>query len=176
MSSAAPVVVPVTPQIEAPLPVRDAIARLNCAYGHIIDNDELERWPALFTADACYQILTRTDFDAGRPLGVWYCDNRAMLEDRVSSIREVNVYEPQVYRHVIGATEILGHEKDTWRTQTGYFVVRTMHDGEMMLFSAGRYLDDVIVENAGENMQARFRKRMVITDSSRYDTLLVIPL
>ncbi len=172
MSSLAPAVVPATPQIDAPLPVRDAIARLNCAYGHIIANDELERWPALFTEDAGYQILTRTDFDAGRPLGVWYCDNRAMLEDRVSSIREVNVYEPQAYRHVIGATEILGFDHGAWRTQTGYFVVRTMHDGEMTLFSAGRYLDDVVVEGNA----AHFRKRLVITDSARYDTLLVIPL
>lgn len=165
-------VIPATPAVEAPLPVRDAIARLNCAYAHIIDNDELERWPGLFTEDACYQILTRTDFEAGRPLGVWYCDNRAMLEDRVSSIREVNVYEPQVYRHVTGATEILGQANGAWQTQTGYFVVRTMHDGEMTLFSAGRYLDDVVVDGNA----ALFRKRLVITDSARYDTLLVIPL
>ena len=169
-------VIPATAAVEAPLPVRDAIARLNCAYAHIIDNDELERWPGLFTEDACYQILTRTDFEAGRPLGVWYCDNRAMLEDRVSSIREVNVYEPQVYRHVVGATEILGQANGAWQTQTGYFVVRTMHDGEMTLFSAGRYLDDVVVDGAAENMRALFRKRLVITDSARYDTLLVIPL
>jgi anthranilate 1,2-dioxygenase small subunit len=95
-----------------------------------------------------------------------------MLEDRVSSIREVNVYEPHVYRHVLGPTEVLGHDDGAWRTQTGYFVVRTLHDGEMMLFSAGRYLDEVVVDGG----TALFRKRLVITDSARYDTLLVIPL
>jgi anthranilate 1,2-dioxygenase small subunit len=172
MSKPAPNVVPMAPDLDVPAMVRDAIARLNAGYVHAIDNDELERWPQFFVAQCFYQIITRTDFDAGRPLGVWYCDNRDMLEDRVSSIREVNVYEPHVYRHVLGPTEILGHENGAWKTQTGYFVVRTLHDGEMMLFSAGRYLDEVVVDGA----TAQFRKRLVITDSARYDTLLVIPL
>ncbi len=149
-----------------------AIARLMTQYVNAIDNDELERWPQFFTADALYQIVPRAAFDQGHPVGIWFCDNRDMLEDRVSSIREVNVFEPHVYRHVIGPTEILGESGGIYRAQTSYIVVRTMQDGEMTVFSAGRYVDEIVLEKD----VALLRKRIVVTDSARFDTLLVIPL
>ena len=152
--------------------VRAAIALLMARYANAIDNDELERWPHFFTADATYQIVPRAAFDQGHPVGIWYCDNRDMLEDRVSSIREVNVFEPHVYRHVIGPTEILGVDAGVYRAQTSYIVVRTMHDGEMCVFSAGRYVDEIVVERDA----ALLKKRIVVTDSARFDTLVVIPL
>ena len=158
--------------VEAPAAVRDAIARLQMEYVHAVDNDELERWPQFFTEQCLYQIMPRTDFDQGRRIGIWFCDNRGMLEDRVSSMREVNVFEPHVYRHVIGPTEILGHKDSAWSAQTSYLVVRTMQDGEMHIFSAGRYLDEIVIEDG----TARLRKRVVVTDSARYDTLVVIPI
>jgi anthranilate 1,2-dioxygenase small subunit len=157
---------------DVPAEVRDAIARLQMGYVHAIDNNEVERWPQFFAERCLYRIISRRDYDEGRPIGAWYCDSRAMLEDRVSSLRGVNVYEPHCYRHVIGPTEITGHKDGLWLAQTSYLVVRTMHDGEMTLFSAGRYVD--AIEVAGGN--ARFASRSVVTDSWRYDTLIVIPL
>jgi 3-phenylpropionate/cinnamic acid dioxygenase small subunit len=50
--------------------------------------------------------------------------------------------------------------------------VRTLHDGEQRLFSTGRYLDRIVFEGEA----ARLRRRDVIADSNRIDTLLVIPL
>ena len=158
--------------VEVPAAERDAIARLQMEYAHVIDNMELERWPLLFTEKCIYQIIPRAEHEQGRRIGVWYCDNRSMLEDRVSSIREVNVYEPHVYRHVIGPTEILERKDGAYSAQTSYIVVRTLHDGEMCLFSAGRYVDEIVMEGAA----ARFRKRIVVPDSWRFDTLVVIPL
>jgi anthranilate 1,2-dioxygenase small subunit len=156
--------------------VRDAIARLMMQYVHAIDNDELERWPHFFTEHCVYQIITRADYDLKRPIGVWFCDNRGMLEDRVSAMREVNVFEPHVYRHVIGPTEILATVDDAhgrhYRTQSSFIVVRTMQDGEMSVFSAGRYVDEIVVADD----TALLKKRIVVTDSARYDTLVVIPL
>jgi|SRR5215510_7156667 len=165
-------VTPAFNRVEVPLPVRDMIARLMMEYAHAIDNDELERWPQFFTEKCLYQIIPRPEYDQGRPIGLWFCDNRGMLEDRVSSVREVSVFEPHVYRHVIGPTEILGSHDAAYQTQTSYIVVRTMHDGEMSLFSAGRYIDEIVIESGA----ARFRKRVVVPDSWRFDTLVVIPL
>ena len=42
----------------------------------------------------------------------------------------------------------------------------------MDLFATGRYLD-ALVDEAGA---LRFRERIVVCDSSRFDTLLAIPL
>ncbi len=158
--------------VKVSVEVRDAIARLQMEYVHAIDGNELERWPKLFTEKCLYQIIPRADHEQGRPIGIWFCDNRGMLEDRVSSIREVNVYEPHVYRHVIGPTEIVGQPDGAWSARTSYIVVRTMHDGEMHLFSAGRYVDEIVIEGGA----AQFRKRVVVPDSWRFDTLVVIPI
>ena len=158
--------------INVPVAASDAITRLMIQYVHAIDNDELERWPQFFTAKGMYQILPRAAYEQGHTVGVWFCDNRDMLEDRVSSVREVNIFEPHVYRHVIGPTEILEFANGVYKAQTSYIVVRTMHDGEMSVFSAGRYLDEVVIEQD----TALLQKRMVITDSARFDTLVVIPL
>jgi len=158
--------------IEVPLAAKAAIARLMAQYAHAIDNDELERWPQFFTAQGTYQIIPRTAYEQGHPVGVWYCDNRDMLEDRVRSLREINVYEPHVYRHVIGPTEILEFSGGVYRAQTSYIVVRTMHDGEMTVFSAGRYVDEIVLETD----VALLQKRLVVTDSARFDTLVVIPI
>ena len=51
-------------------------------------------------------------------------------------------------------------------------LVRTTGDGNMMLYSAGVYLDKVVLN--GE--RAQFAERIVVPDSRRIETLLVIPL
>ena len=149
-----------------------AIGRLLVAAIHAIDDGRFEDWPPLFTEKCLYRILTRTDHQAGRQFGVWFCDTRAMLEDRVSSIRSVNVFEPHVYRHVLGPTEITGLLDGVYSAQTNYMLVRTMYDGDMTLFSAGRYLDEIVIESG----RAALRSRTVVTDSVRYDTMVALPI
>jgi len=58
------------------------------------------------------------------------------------------------------------------RAETPFLVVRIMRDGTMDLFATGRYLD-VLVDDGGV---LRLRERIVVCDSSRFDTLLAIPL
>ena len=152
--------------------VATRIDRLMARYASAIDNGDFEDWPALFVDDGEYRIVTRTDFDAGRDFGIWYCDNRGMLEDRVSAIRSVNVYEPHVYRHVLGPTEVLDIDGDVAACETSYLVVRTAMDGDMQVFSAGRYVDRVALVDE----RALLKSRMVVTDSARYDTLVALPL
>jgi anthranilate 1,2-dioxygenase small subunit len=47
-----------------------------------------------------------------------------------------------------------------------------MHNGDSQLFATGRYLDKIAV---GET-PFRFVERLVILDSRKVDTLLVLPL
>jgi anthranilate 1,2-dioxygenase small subunit len=155
-----------------PTAVREAIARLMMEYVHAIDDDQVERWPAFFTDPCLYRIVPRRDYEENRPIGVWHCDSRGMLEDRVSSLREVNVFEPHAYRHVIGPTEILEHKDGLWHTQTSYLLARIMQDGDTQLFSTGRYVDAIALDGS----EARFASRIVVTDSWRYDMLIVIPI
>ena len=151
---------------------RTGIARLMARYCSAIDNNDLDRWPECFTQQCVYRILTRTDFDAGRDFGIWFCNSHEMLLDRVNSIRSVNVFEPHVYRHVLGPTEIVGIEGDAILCETNYFVVRTGYEGEMVVFSVGRYIDAVTMEGEA----ALLRERTVVTDSCRYDALVALPI
>jgi 3-phenylpropionate/cinnamic acid dioxygenase small subunit len=103
---------------------------------------------------------------------VIYADSKGMLKDRVTALREANVFERQSYRHLVGLPAIVGERDGAVRAETPFLVVRIMRDGAMALFATGRYLD-TLVEDTGA---LRFRERVVVCDSSRIDTLLAIPL
>jgi anthranilate 1,2-dioxygenase small subunit len=141
-------------------------------YAHCIDDDRLEEWPDYFTDSCRYQIIDRENHARGSVVGIMNCDSRGMLRDRILALRDANIYEPHVYRHLISGIRIRGEEDGTWSVQTSYAVIRTMQDGDVTMFSSGKYLDRIVLENE----RLLFRERLVICDSIRVDTLMVIPL
>ena len=148
------------------------IADLNARYVDAIDADRLEAWPDFFLDDGRYLVTTAENHARGLPLGMIYATSRAMLRDRVHSLRDANVYEAQRYRHVIGTPIIEPAGDGLVAAQTSFIVARVMHSGETMLFATGSYRDRVVLDGA----QARFAERTVILDSRQIDTLLAIPL
>ena len=149
------------------------LASLNAAYAAALDADRLEQWPDFFTEDCLYKVTTAENYRKGLQAGVIYADSRDMLHDRVFALRKANIYEPQSYRHIIGLPAILDQTAEVTTAEAPFVVVRTMRDGEMKIFAAGRYLDRVRDDTAG---RLRFAERLVICDSPRFDTLLAIPL
>lgn len=141
-------------------------------YAHAIDDDRLEDWPNFFTADCRYLVISRENHEQGRPVGVMTCDGRGMLEDRITALRKANVYEPHRYRHLISAIRLRGEIDGAQAVESSYAVLRIMEEGETTLFSSGRYLDRIVVEQG----EAKFKERLVVFDSRRVHTLLVIPL
>lgn len=146
------------------------LSALNTEYAISIDSDRLEAWPDLFTEQCIYKITSADNHRRGYAAGIVYADSRAMLQDRVAALREANIYERQTYRHIIGMPAL--RTGDGIAAETPFLVVRTMRDGRMDLFAAGVYLDRVC-EDGG---RLRFAERIVVCDSSRFDTLLAIPL
>jgi anthranilate 1,2-dioxygenase small subunit len=141
-------------------------------YAHCIDDDQLEDWPDYFTEDCFYQVISRNDYEQGLPAGVMTCKSRGMLVDRIVSLRNANIYEPQSYRHLISAIRLRGQEDGLWSVQTGYAVIRTMQEGDVSVFSSGKYLDRVDLRGD----RPRFKERIAVFDSPRIDTLMVIPI
>jgi len=142
---------------------------LNAAYAACIDEDQLEAWPDLFTDDCLYMVTTADNYQQGLPAGLIYADSQGMLRDRVSALREANVYERQRYRHVIGVPRLTGEGS----AETPFLVVRIMRGGKMDLFATGKYVDSVTAKDDGTLALA---KRVVVCDSVAIDTLLAIPL
>jgi anthranilate 1,2-dioxygenase small subunit len=156
---------------------------LYTAYADCLDSDALERWPDFFTEDCRYRITSAENYEAGRPLGLIYATSKNMLHDRVSALREANIYEPQRYRHLISGVQIAGDHNgtagvlpasrpDELDVTANFVVIRTMQDGAMTLFAAGRYIDRVVRGDGGW----LFAHKEVVLDSRQIDTLLAIPL
>ncbi|HET7256996.1 MAG TPA: aromatic-ring-hydroxylating dioxygenase subunit beta [Xanthobacteraceae bacterium] len=154
--------------IELQLKVQD----LNVRYAQAIDDNQLEAWPDFFTEDGRYRVTTAENFERGLPLGMIYATSRAMLRDRVRSLRDANVYEAQRYRHIVAPPLLTADEGRGARARTGFLVARIMHTGETTLFASGRYEDHVVLDDG----VARFAEKVVILDSRLIDTLLAIPL
>ncbi|AJX35459.1 anthranilate 1,2-dioxygenase small subunit AndAd [Burkholderia oklahomensis] len=139
--------------------------------GHL-DNDRLERWPELFTEDCLYEIVPKENADMGLPIGIVHCTNRRMLRDRVVSLRHANIYEAHTYRHMTSGLAIVGARDGEIETESSYVVVQTRSDGESSVYQAGKYYDTVVRTAEG----LRYRKKRVIYDTSRVQTLLATPI
>ena len=148
------------------------LAQLNADYARALDDDRLEAWPDFFTEPCLYVVTTAENHRRGYAAGVVYADSQGMLRDRVAALRQANIYERQTYRHLVGLPAILGESDGLVRAETPFLVVRIMRDGRMDLFATGRYLDVLVDDDGG----LRFRDRLVVCDSNRFDTLLAIPL
>jgi 3-phenylpropionate/cinnamic acid dioxygenase small subunit len=154
------------------LAVRLGIHELIAAYAECIDEDRLEEWPDFFVETCRYLITSRRSHEAGYRHGVVYAASRGMLKDRVLALRRANIFEPHRYRHIVGPVRVGKIENGVAEVRSNFIAVRIMHDGETSLFASGRYLDQIDI--AAEPY--RFLERLVILDSQKIDTLLVIPL
>lgn len=148
------------------------VERLYADYAHCLDADQLEDWPDFFAEDCFYRVTSAENFEAGLPLGLIYATSRNMLKDRVSALREANIYEPQRYRHLVSSLRVVGEDPDGLNTEANFLVVRSMQDGEMTIFAAGRYVDRVVPDGANW----KFARKEVVLDSRQIDTLLAIPI
>jgi anthranilate 1,2-dioxygenase small subunit len=152
--------------------LREGIDDLFGRYAEAIDEGRLEEWPEFFIEDCRYLIKSRADHEAGLPHAVVYCASKGMLQDRVTAMRRANIFEPHRYRHIAGPVRIVRAEDGIAEMRSNFLVLRIMHDGETSLFASGRYLDRVDTSA----QPYRFRERLVILDSQKIDTLLVMPL
>jgi 3-phenylpropionate/cinnamic acid dioxygenase small subunit len=156
--------------LKTDLALRLAVEELHARYAHALDGDELERWPDFFTAKGRYRITTAENEARGLPLPVLYAEGRAMLNDRIASLRHANIYEPQRYRHMVSAVLAEREGDRLIRSTANFLVVRIMDNGESLLFASGRYVDRITLADL------KYEERVVICDSRRFDTLLAIPL
>jgi anthranilate 1,2-dioxygenase small subunit len=152
--------------------VYQMIVRAQAEYARCIDDDRLEEWPDQFYGRCVYKITTAANHREGLEAAIIFANSRGMLLDRVSALREANIYERQSYRHIIGQPCILSEENGEVRSETPFLVARILQDGDTDVFATGRYLDLYKLEDG----QPKLNERIVVCDSSRIDTLLAIPL
>ena len=148
------------------------VAELNASYAAAIDADRLEAWPDFFVDDCLYKITSAENHRRGYSAGIVYADSRAMLRDRVTALRTANIYERQSYRHIVGLPVLGATRADRIAAETAFLVLRIVRDGRTDTFATGVYVDRICDEGGS----LRFAERIVVCDSSHFDTLLAIPL
>jgi anthranilate 1,2-dioxygenase small subunit len=151
---------------------RLSIEEMMREYAACIDDGRFEEWPEFFTDDCRYLIISRDSHERGHVMGIYLCESKGMLHDRIVCLRETSIYEPQQYRHLIGGTRVISIDGPVCRAETGFAVVRTTQDGAMSVFIAGKYVDTVVIENG----VPRLRERLVLTDSTRIEVHLAAPV
>ncbi|MEA2758881.1 MAG: anthranilate 1,2-dioxygenase small subunit [Methylobacteriaceae bacterium] len=148
------------------------IVQAQSDYIRCIDDDRLEEWPDHFHGNCKYVVTSAANYREGLEAGIIFANSRGMLQDRVSALRDANIYERQSYRHILGPPAILSESGAEVRTETPFLVARILQDGDTDLFATGRYLDLYRIEDS----RAKLQERIVVCDSSRIDTLLALPL
>jgi anthranilate 1,2-dioxygenase small subunit len=148
------------------------IVRAQAEYARCIDDDRLEDWPDHFHGSCVYKITTAANHREGLEGAIIFANSKGMLRDRVSALREANIYERQSYRHILGQPSILHESDGEVRSETSFLVARIVQDGDTDIFATGRYLDLYKIEQG----KVRLNERVVVCDSSRIDTLMALPL
>jgi anthranilate 1,2-dioxygenase small subunit len=148
------------------------IARAQADYARCIDDDRLEQWPDHFHGSCIYKVTTAANHREGLEGAIIFANSKGMLKDRVSALREANIYERQSYRHILGQPSILQEGASEVRSETPFLVARIVQDGDTDIFATGRYLDLYKIEDG----KVFLDERIVVCDSSRVDTLLALPL
>lgn len=160
-------------RIEVAERVQRAIEWLVHEWARTVDENRLEELDRLLVEAGEYKIASRYNLERGLPLAIVHTRSRAMLRDRIVSLRVANVYEPHHYRHLVSGVQIVGVAEETYEVRSNYAVIRIMeHDGSAAIFSTGQCRDAVVFEHG----EPRFARRLIVYDSKAIDTLLAYPL
>lgn len=150
----------------------DAIADFLERYCHTLDDGSVDDWSAFFAQDAIYQVTTRENVEAKRPIGIVLCEGRGMMDDRIKALKIANIFESHTFRHIVGRPVIEPEFDGRYTVRSSFSVFRIMYTGQTDLFATGRYEDVVSVADDG----ILFAERIVVLDSRVLDTLMVYPI
>ncbi len=154
---------------------RGVIYDLLADYGCLLDQGKYDEWLGLFAPQCTYNVMPRENFDRGLPVGLIYCDSRAMLEDRIMALREANKYNIHSDRHLIGLPRLSGAKgpgAGGLAIEASFAVYQTDQEGATRLFATGLYRDRL--ELTGHAL--KIRDKLVLLDTFAVPTLLATPL
>jgi anthranilate 1,2-dioxygenase small subunit len=151
---------------------RAAVHDLFAEYGALIDEAKYDEWLGLFAEECRYQIIPRENLDRGLPVGLVFCDSRAVLEDRIRALREANKYNIHTDRHVIGLPRILNDDLSHAAVEAPFAVYQTDQEGETRLFATGLYRDRIVP--VGNHL--KICDKLIVLDTFAVPSLLATPL
>ncbi len=145
--------------------LRLLIEEFNTAYARVLDEQNVESWPDFFTEDGFYRVTARENAQEDLPVGLVWCEGRAMMRDRAVAIRSTMVFAPRYLRHFNSNVAVLGiDEAGHILSESNYLVLETLMEDETRILQAGMYRDRF--ERVGDSLLLSARDCI-------YDSLLI---
>ncbi len=151
--------------------LREDITTFHTEYCAVLDRGALEQWPLFFTEDALYRITGRENADLGLPVGLVYCEGRAMMHDRAVAIARTQMFAPRYTLHMLGPVRVESEEGGVITAQTPFLLVQTLVEGPSTVHLAGCYHDRFVRQGD----QLLLAERHVIHDTNILANDLVYP-
>jgi anthranilate 1,2-dioxygenase small subunit len=158
----------------AALLLHHEIHNFNAAYAAALDEQRLTDWVEMFTDDAFYVVISRENADKGLPVGLIYCDSKAMIYDRAFALEKTAMFAPRYLRHIIGNLQVLeqnGHP--SIRARANYALIQVLYDRpDAKLHQVGVYHDVFRRVNGG----LKLAERKCVYDNLLVDNALCLPV
>jgi anthranilate 1,2-dioxygenase small subunit len=150
------------------------IESFNTRYAAALDEQRLDDWIDMFTDDAFYVIVSRENFDRGLPVGLIYCENKAMIRDRAFALKETTMFAPRYLRHLITNLAVLGEdERGGIKATANYALMQVLFDRpDAKVHQVGVYRDVFRREDG----RLQLAERRCVYDSLLVDNAMCLPV
>lgn len=148
------------------------IEEFNYDYAATLDRFDVDGWTEFFTEDALYHVIARDNLEAGLPLGLIYCEGRAMMKDRAYALLNTEMFAPRYLHLSITNTRALAIDGPLVRATANYTLIETLVDEQSRIQQVGKY------EDIFERIDGRLliKERKCIFDSVTVNNCLVFPV
>jgi anthranilate 1,2-dioxygenase small subunit len=150
--------------------IRAGADELLARYCALLDDDRLEDWCALFTEAGRYRVLSRENVAQGLPGAILLLENRAMVLDRITALRQAAVYNHHYARHFYSALQAQSADGGRVRFTANVGVYQSDPDGHTRLFCVGGYRGVVAPDGR------RLEEMDVVVDTFTVPTLMAMPV
>ena len=152
--------------------LRAEIEDFHNVYCDVVDGDALERWIEFFTDDCLYEVIARENVDQGLPVGLVYCEGRAMIRDRAYAVKHTQMFAPRYMQHFVSNVMIRSVRGEEIRAQSNYLLLQTLVESPTTIHQSGRYYD-TFVRQGGRLL---LKERHCVYDTTLIANDLVFPV
>ncbi len=153
--------------------LRAEIDAFNADYAAELDRQDLTAWVERFTGDAFYVVISRENFERGQPVGLIYCEGKAMIADRAFALLKTAMFGPRYLRHMISNLSVAAQPDGSVQARANFVVFEVLTDRpDARVLQVGEYRDVFVREDGA----LKLRERRCIYDNLLIPTALCIPV
>ena len=153
--------------------LRAEIDDFNTDYADKLDRQDLAAWTDCFSEDGFYTVISRENFERRYPVGLIYCEGRAMIADRAFALLKSAMFGPRYLRHMVSNLSVAPQPDGTIGARANFMVFEVLTDRpDPRVLLVGEYRD-VFVRVDGT---VKLRERRCIYDNLLIPTALCIPV